>query len=264
MPGNTINCLFIGDIVGRPGRLFVRDNLLMLVKKYNADIIIANGENSAGGFGITPQVAEELLNYHIDIITSGNHIWDKKEIIDYIKDRNWLLRPANYPPAVPGVGSTIFRTKSGINVGVINLCGRVFMDNLDCPFRVGRDMAAVMKEKTKVIIVDMHAEATSEKIAIAFYLDGMVSAVVGTHTHVQTSDERILSNGTAFITDAGMTGSINSAIGIQKDMIIQKFLTQMPRKYEVATKDVELQGVVVSIDAETGKAKGIERIKVKG
>lgn len=264
MPDNIINCLFIGDIIGEPGRIAVRNNISELIDRYAADIVVANGENAAGGFGITPHTAEELLNSHIDIITSGNHIWDKKEIIDYIKDRNWLLRPVNYPPGVPGVGSTIFRTRADIEIGVVNLCGRVFMDNLDCPFRVGREMVESIRERTKIIIVDMHAEATSEKAALAFYLDGRVSAVIGTHTHVQTSDERILPSGTAFITDAGMTGSVNSVIGIKKDMIIQRFLLQMPRKYEVEKKDIELQGVVVSIDVDTGLAQRIERIKVKG
>lgn len=259
---NIINCLFIGDIIGRPGRHAVKEYIKSLVDKYAIDIVIANGENAAGGFGITPQIVEELLSSNIDVITSGNHIWDKKEIIDYIKDRKWLLRPANYPPNVPGSGSTIFKIKKGYNVGVVNLCGRVFMDTLDCPFRVGKEIVESIREKTNIIIVDMHAEATSEKTAIAFYLDGRVSAVIGTHTHVQTADERILPNGTAFITDAGMTGSINSVIGIQKDIILQRFLTQMPKKFEVETKDVELQGVVVSIDSKTGLAKNIERVKI--
>jgi len=263
MPDNTVNCLFIGDIIGRPGRIAVRDYLPTLTARYSTDIVLANGENAAGGFGITPQIAEELLNSGIDVITSGNHIWDKKEIIDYIKDRKWLMRPANYPPNVPGSGSTIFKTKRGYNIGVVNLCGRVFMDALDCPFRVGKEIVESMREKTNIIIVDMHAETTSEKAAIAFYLDSMVSAVIGTHTHIQTADERILPNGTAFITDAGMTGSVNSVIGIQKDIIIQRFLTQMPKKFEVETKDIELQGVVISINVETGLANSIERIKIK-
>lgn len=262
MPGKAVKVLFIGDIVGRPGRQAVRGLLPDLIEGYSIDLVIANGENAAGGFGITPAIAEELLSLKIDILTSGNHIWDKKEMVDYIRDKEWLLRPANYPPGVPGFGSTVIKTQTGVQVGVINLCGRVFMDNLDCPFRVGEEIVNQLWAVTPLIVVDMHAEATSEKAAMGWFLDGKVSAVIGTHTHVQTADERILPQGTAFITDIGMTGSVHSVIGIQKELILGRFLTQMPRKFEVATKGVQLQGVVISIDPDNGKAIALERVKV--
>lgn len=262
MPGKAVKVLFIGDVVGRPGRQAVRGLLPDLIGGYSIDLVIANGENAAGGFGITPAIAEELLALKIDILTSGNHIWDKKEMVDYIRDKEWLLRPANYPPGAPGFGSTVIKTITGVQVGVINLCGRVFMDNLDCPFRVGEEIVNQLRAVTPLIVVDMHAEATSEKAAMGWFLDGKVSAVIGTHTHVQTADERVLPQGTAFITDIGMTGSIHSVIGIQKELILGRFLTQMPRKFEVATKGVQLQGVVISIDPDNGKAMALERVKV--
>lgn len=257
-----VKIFFIGDIIGRPGRIAVKELLPDIIEKHSIDLVIANGENAAGGFGITPAIAEELIGLKIDVITSGNHIWDKKEIIDYIQDKRWLLRPANYPGGTPGVGWAVLKAKSDVKIGILNLCGRVFMDNLDCPFRIGKEAIKQLKEDASVIILDMHAETTSEKAAIGWFLDGTISAVIGTHTHVQTADERILPQGTAFITDAGMTGSINSVIGMQKEIVLERFLTQMPRKFEVATKDIEMQGVIVSISSKTGKAVGIERIKV--
>src|SRR3989338_3131719 len=223
-----VKIFFIGDIIGRPGRIAVKELMPDIIEKHSIDLVIANGENAAGGFGITPAIAEELIGLKIDVITSGNHIWDKKEIIDYIQDKKWLLRPANYPGGTPGVGWAVLKAKSDVKIGILN----------------------------------MHAETTSEKAAIGWFLDGTISAVIGTHTHVQTADERILPQGTAFITDAGMTGSINSVIGMQKEIVLERFLTQMPRKFEVATKDIEMQGVIVSISSKTGKAVGIERIKV--
>lgn len=259
---DLVRIFFIGDIVGNPGRIAVRELLPDIMQRYAVDIVIANGENAAGGFGITPAIAEELIGLKIDVITSGNHIWDKKEIIDYIKDKKWLLRPANYPEETPGFGWSIITTNSNIKIGIINLCGRVFMDNLDCPFRAAREIIKEIERETPVIVLDMHAETTSEKAAMGWFLDGSISAVIGTHTHVQTADERILPRGTAFITDAGMTGSINSVIGMQKEIVLERFLTQMPRKFEVATKDMVLQGVLVSIASKSGKAEAIERVNV--
>lgn len=258
----AIKIFFIGDIIGRPGRGAVKELLPDVIEKYAIDFVIANGENAAGGFGITPNIAEELIGLDIDVITSGNHIWDKKEIIPYINDKKWLLRPANYPEGVPGLGWTILKTRAEIKAGIINLCGRVFMDNLDCPFRAAEKIIEQVKQETSVIILDMHAETTSEKAAMAWFLDGKISAVIGTHTHVQTADERILPQGTAFITDAGMTGSLNSVIGMQKEIVLERFLTQMPKKFEVAAKDVVMQGVLVSVDSKSGKATAIERINI--
>lgn len=259
---DLIKFFFIGDIIGRPGRSAVKTLLPDIIEKHSIDLVIANGENAAGGFGITPNIAEELIGLDIDVITSGNHIWDKKEIIPYISDKKWLLRPANYPEGVPGSGWAAIKTRSDIKIGILNLCGRVFMDNLDCPFRAAEKILEQIKKETSVIVVDMHAETTSEKAAMAWFLDGKASAVIGTHTHVQTADERILPQGTAFITDAGMTGSLNSVIGMQKEIVLERFLTQMPKKFEVAAKDVFMQGVVVAVDASTGKAKAIERVSV--
>ncbi len=202
-----VKIFFIGDIIGRPGRMAVKELLPDVIERHGIDLVVANGENAAGGFGITPAIAEELIGLKIDVITSGNHIWDKKEIIDYIRDKKWLLRPANYPEGVPGSGWAVVKAKSHVKVGIMNLCGRVFMDNLDCPFRVGGSIVKELSHDTNIIILDMHAEATSEKAAIGWFMDGKISAVIGTHSHVQTADERILPQGTAFITYAGMTGS---------------------------------------------------------
>lgn len=258
--GGLTKILFIGDIVGRPGRIAVRELLPGLAGKYSPDLIIANGENSAGGFGITPEIAEELKSLQVDVITSGNHIWDKKEIYDYLGSEKRLLRPANYPEGAPGVGSSVYQCPSGVKVGVVNLMGRVFMDGLDCPFRAASEAVRKISGETPIIFVDMHAETTSEKAAMGYYLDGKVSAVIGTHTHIQTSDERVLPNGTAFISDAGMTGPTDSVIGMRKEIIIERFLTQMPVRFEVAAKGVELQGVFITV-ASDGKAAHIERVK---
>ncbi|MBI1910886.1 MAG: TIGR00282 family metallophosphoesterase [Deltaproteobacteria bacterium] len=254
--------LFIGDIIGRPGRLAIRELLPKLVGLHSPDLVIANGENSAGGFGITEEIAQELRKLQVDVITTGNHIWDKKEIFEYIKKDRRILRPANYPPGAPGSGYGIFECPSGVKVGVLNLLGRVFMDAVDCPFRAATEAVGRLRAETPIIFVDIHAETTSEKAAMGWHLDGLVSAVVGTHTHVQTSDERVLTNGTAFITDAGMTGPIDSVIGIRKEIIIERFLTQLPARFEVASKGIELQGVVVTIGTNDGKARSIERIKM--
>lgn len=256
--------LFIGDIIGNPGRKAVSHLLNGLIDRNKLDLVIANGENSAGGFGITPQIAEELFELGINVITTGNHIWDKKEIIPYLPTQKMLLRPANYPPGVPGFGSTVVSAPSGETLGVININGRVFMDALlDCPFRGVEKEMEKMKGKTRAILVDIHAEATSEKMTMGWYLDGRVSAVLGTHTHVQTADERILPKGTAFISDAGMTGPLDSVIGIDKAQAIEKFITQMPRKFEIPHKDIELNGVIIEIDSESGLSRSISRVKMK-
>jgi len=257
-----VNILFIGDIVGKPGRQAVSRELHRLVDRYNVDVVIANGENASGGFGITAESAKELFACGIHLFTSGNHIWDKKEALEYLKKEERIIRPANYPDGTPGKGSAVVTTPGGIKVGVINLEGRVFMNSLECPFRTADREIAALSESTKVILVDFHAEATSEKTSLGWYLDGRVSAVVGTHTHVQTADERLLTEGTAYITDAGMTGAFDSVIGVRKDEPIYKFLTQLPAKFEVAKKDLRLNGVVLTIDDTSGKALGIERVNI--
>ncbi len=254
--------LFIGDIVGNPGRKAVKALLPGIVGQYGVDIVIANCENAAGGFGVTRKIVDELYHNEIDILTSGNHIWDKKEISDFIDDYETLLRPANYPEGTVGKGSTIINTRLGISLGVLNLEGRIFMKPLDCPFRIAEREIKELKHKTDIIIVDMHAEATSEKEALGWFLDGKVSAVLGTHTHVQTADERVLPLGTAYITDAGMTGSFDSVLGMRKEVALERFLTLLPNRFDVAKGDVRLQGVLIDIDDRTGKALSIERLSI--
>jgi len=253
--------LLIGDIVGKPGRKAVRELLPGIVEEGRIDFVIANCENAAAGFGVTSEVAEELYVNHIDVLTSGNHIWDKKEVMGFVDDCETLLRPANYPEGAPGRGSVVMTTRGGARIGVLNLAGRIFMHPLDCPFRTADREIGILRKKTDVIIVDMHAEATSEKIAMGWYLDGRVAAVLGTHTHVQTADDRILPGGTAYVTDVGMTGPFDSVIGIRKDVIMQRFLSQIPNKFDVAKGDVRLQGVIVEI-APNGRAQGIQRLNV--
>jgi metallophosphoesterase (TIGR00282 family) len=255
--------LFIGDIVGKPGRRAISELLPKLIGDYQIDLVIANCENAAAGFGVTRDIVEELYDNHIDILTSGNHIWDKKEIMDFIGDYETLLRPANYPAKVPGKGSVVVPIASGEYIGVLNLAGRIFMQPIDCPFVKAKSEIAELRKKTKVIIVDIHAEATSEKKALGWYLDGEVSAVLGTHTHVQTADEEILPQGTAYLSDVGMTGPFDSVIGVKKEAIIERFLTQIPNKFDTAKGDVRLQAVLLDIDSPTGKANSIERISVK-
>jgi metallophosphoesterase (TIGR00282 family) len=255
--------LFIGDIIGSPGRMAIRELLPDYISRKKIDFVIANCENGAAGFGVTKTVVEELYKYRIDVLTSGNHIWNKREVLDFIGDYDRLLRPANYPSATPGAGSVLVPLKTGESIGVLNLAGRVFMQPIDCPFVTAKNVVAELREKTKVIIVDMHAEATSEKKALGWYLDGQVSAVLGTHTHVQTADEEILPQGTAYISDAGMTGPFDSVIGIKKEAIIERFLTQMPNKFDLAKDDIRMQGVLLNIDPASGKANSIERISVK-
>ena len=257
-----VNILFIGDIVGKPGRQAVSRELHRLVDRYNIDLVIANGENASGGFGITTETARELFGCGVHLFTSGNHIWDKKEVLEYLKKEERIIRPANYPEGAPGKGSAVFTTPGGVKVGVLNLEGRVFMDALDCPFRAADREVAALAAITPVIIVDFHAEATSEKSSLGWYLDGRVSAVVGTHTHVQTADERLLTAGTAYISDVGMTGAFDSVIGVRKDEPIYRFLTQLPAKFEVAKKDIRMNAVVLTIDETSGRALGIERINI--
>lgn len=256
--------LFIGDIVGRPGRQLVREALPRLVDQHLIDLVVANGENAAAGFGLTPDVVNELFDTGVDVLTTGNHVWDKRDGLVCLEQETAVLRPANYPPGTPGRGFGVFQTAGGVSVAVVNLEGRVFMSGLDCPFRKADAILEQLGPGRRIILVDFHAEATSEKGALGAYLDGRVSAVVGTHTHVQTADERVLPGGTAFISDAGMTGARDSVIGIRKDLSIQRFLTQMPVRYEIAKKDPMLCGVVISIDESTGKAAGIERVQVEG
>ncbi|MBN2654812.1 MAG: TIGR00282 family metallophosphoesterase [Nitrospirae bacterium] len=252
--------LFMGDIVGKTGRDAIKKLLPNLVSMYKIDIVIANGENAAGGFGITESIAEELFGLGIHVITTGNHVWDKKEAVSYLSKENRVLRPLNYPKGAPGYGSVVIETASGKKIAVMNVSGRVFMNLFECPFRTAKAEAENLKKETDTIFVDFHAEATSEKVAFGYYMDGLVSAIVGTHTHVQTADEKILPGGTAYITDVGMTGPHTSVIGIEKEQIIEKFLYHMPMKYEVAGGKGLLCAVVVETDDKTGKATAIQRL----
>lgn len=261
--------LFIGDIFGRPGRTIVRERLPALVRDRKIDLVLANGENAAAGFGITPPIVEELLGLGIEVLTTGNHVWDKKEIIDFFNRASAnaggiarrVLRPANYPAGTPGFGLFEGTTKAGVPYAVINLQGRVFMASNDDPFRTADSL--LQKINAKIILVDMHAEATSEKIALGWYLDGRVSAVIGTHTHVPTADERVLPHGTAYLTDVGMTGPYDSVIGVDKQQIVQRFLNNMPVRFEPAKDDARFSAVQIDSDPATGKASAIERLFLK-
>lgn len=257
---NRVRVLFVGDIVGRPGRNAVQHFVPRLTKDLKLDVVIANAENAAGGIGLTPLISDELISDGVDVLTSGNHIWAKREIISYLQSSDKLLRPANYPPGLPGQGRTVFLTQTGVPVGIINLQGRVYMANVDCPFRIAEKEIERLTEQTNIILVDFHAEATSEKNALGWFLDGKVSAVLGTHTHVQTADERILPLGTGYISDVGMTGPMDSVIGMRKEIALERFLTQIPRKLEVAKKNVQLQGAVLEIDGDSGKCVSLNRI----
>ena len=253
--------LFLGDIVGRPGRDLIRRHVRALASHLGADLVIANGENAAGGAGITRENMLEILTSGVDVITTGNHVWDKRETLEFIGNEPRLLRPANYPDGTPGAGCCVVTAKNGVRVGVINVMGRVFMHAIDDPFRVAeREIARVAEDGAQVIFVDMHGETTSEKIALSYYLDGKVAAVIGTHTHVQTADERILAGGTACLTDVGMTGPHDGVIGIDKDAIIARFVSGLPARFETATGDPRLHGVLIAVDAATGRSTAIERI----
>lgn len=255
-----MNLLFIGDIVGRPGRDAVRACLAELVRRYQVDFTIANAENAAGGMGITSAVGEELLQAGIDVLTNGNHVWRQKDALTFLEAEPRALRPANYPPGAPGRGAEVFMTAHSGPVGVLNLVGRTFMEPLDCPFRAADREIEALRGKTRLIIADIHAEATSEKVAMGWYLDGRVSAVIGTHTHVQTGDERVLPKGTAYITDVGMTGPRDSILGVKAEPVVRRFLTGLPSRFELASGPLLLNAVVVRIDAETGAANSIERV----
>ncbi|MEG6615679.1 TIGR00282 family metallophosphoesterase [Peptococcaceae bacterium 1198_IL3148] len=251
--------LMIGDIVGRAGRRAVKDCVPSIRNDFNVDFVIANGENAAGGNGITKAIANELFSYGVDMMTMGNHVWNQREIFTYIAKENRIIRPANYPPGTPGNGYNLYSV-SGIKVAVINISGRVFMPEMDCPFRKVDEILLDVGQQTKVIVVDFHAEATSEKVAMGWHLASRVTAVVGTHTHVQTADERILPGGTAYITDLGMTGPRDSVIGVQKDIILKKFKTGLPQRFEVANTDYQFNAVLIDIDELTGEATNITRI----
>jgi len=257
-----LNILLIADIVGRPGRWAVSQILPELKEIHQIDFTIANVENAAGGFGLTREIAQKIRHYGVDCLTSGNHIWDRKDIFPYLNENSRILRPVNYPPDVPGRGAGIFELTDNSKIGVINIQGKVYIKEIDCPFRVADKEIEKIKEQTNIIIVDLHAEATSEKIALGWHLDGKVSAVLGTHTHVQTADETILPKGTAYVTDVGMTGAHDSVIGITKEDAIARFLTQIPRRFTLAKKDIKFCGALVKIDPDSGKALNIERIKI--
>jgi len=257
--------LFLGDIFGKPGRICVSKEIVNLVSKHEVDIVVANGENAAGGIGINPNIASTLLNLGIDVLTSGNHIYKKKEIYDYINNEPRLLKPANFPPKTPGNGFYFVsnRKTRGKKIAVTNICGRVFVENLDCPFRTIDEILDILHRETNIIIVDFHAEVTSEKMAMGWYLDGRVSAVVGTHTHVQTADERILPEGTAYISDVGMVGPRDSVIGVKKELVIERFIKMMPQKFTVASDDNWINGVLIGIDDDTGLALSIKRLNYR-
>lgn len=259
--------LFIGDVFGSPGRKIVREHVHHLVDTNNVELLIINVENAAGGFGVTPAICEEFFDLGADVLTTGNHVWDKKEINDYLNSgmkngscARRVLRPANYPATVPGSGHYQGTTRSGVPYAVINLQGRVFMVNNDDPFRTADRLIA--ETNAKVIVVDLHAEATSEKVAMGWYLDGRVTAVLGTHTHVATADTRVLPNGTAYQTDVGMSGPHDGVIGVEKDQVISRFLTSMPNRFDAARGDVRLNGVLIDCDPKTGRANSIERISL--
>jgi metallophosphoesterase (TIGR00282 family) len=253
---DKIRVLFLGDIIGRPGRKALRRYLPSLIKKYSPALLVANAENAAGGIGITEKVGQELLT-QVHVLTSGNHIWDKREGFSYVEKEERLLRPANYPPNNPGRGSCFFETDRGVKIGILNLQGRVFMEPIDCPFRIADE--ELKKLSTANVVVDFHAEATSEKQALGWYLDGRVSAVIGTHTHVPTADDRILPQGTAYITDVGMVGGYNSVIGIRKDQALKRFLTSRPYRFEPGKDGLVFSAVLVEIESQTGKALKIQR-----
>ena len=253
--------LFIGDIVGRPGRDLLRKHLKALTASLAVDLVIANGENAAGGAGITRDNAKEIFGAGVDVMTSGNHVWDKREALEFIVDEPRFIRPANYPEGTPGLGSYVAVSRTGVKVGVVNVMGRVFLHAIDDPFRAAlREIARVKADGAQVVFVDMHAETTSEKVALSWYLDGQVAAVVGTHTHVQTADERILPGGTACLTDVGMTGPHDGVIGMDRTAVIARFVTGLPGRFEPATGDPRLHGVTITTDPVTGKATAIERV----
>lgn len=252
--------LFIGDIVGKPGRELVRRGLPAIVRQRHIDLVIANGENAAAGFGITPDLADDLFSYGVHVITGGNHSWDKKEILPYIDERPRLLRPANFPAGVPGRGRVVVEAANGVSVAVINAMGRVFMTAIDDPFTVVPQQIDAVAGEARLVFVDFHAEATSEKVAMGWHLDGRVAAVVGTHTHVATADGRVLPKGTAYVTDVGMTGPHDSVIGVERRAVIQRFLTGLPQRFETAVDNPRMNAVIVTADETTGRATALDRL----
>jgi 2',3'-cyclic-nucleotide 2'-phosphodiesterase len=258
-----VTLLFIGDIVGRPGREIVKRAVRVLARRFGTQLVIANGENAAGGAGLTRENADEIFKAGVHVITGGNHIWDKREVLEFIDREPRLVRPANYPEGTPGRGATTVVAEDGTMVGVINLMGRIFLSTLDDPFvAASREIAALSAAGARVILIDFHAETTSEKIALSWWLDGQVTAVIGTHTHVQTADERVLPGGTACLTDAGMTGPHDGVIGMDRQAVIARFRTGMPTRFEPATGDLRLHGALITVDPLTGRAESIERIAV--
>jgi metallophosphoesterase (TIGR00282 family) len=257
-----MNILFIGDIMGEPGRRVLLKHLSKAIDDHQIDLVVGNGENAAGGFGITPDIAQELFDLGLSAITLGNHAWDKREAMEYLQKESRVIRPANYPDGAPGKGTCVIETVHGERLGILQLMGRVFMPMIDCPFRVAERELAQLKTQTNHILVDMHAETTSEKMAMGYFLDGKVSAVLGTHTHVQTADEQILPQGTGYLTDVGMTGPVQSVIGMKPKLVIQKFLTQLPRRFEVAPGPSVLCAAIVKLDRTTGKTNHISRLRL--
>ena len=253
--------LFIGDIFASAGRMIVADHCQQLVGSLGLDLVIANAENSAGGFGVTPQIADDLFSLGIDVITTGNHVWDKREIYDYLPRERRLLRPANYAPELPGQGMVTVKARNGVECAVLNLQGRVYMAQTDCPFRKADELLASLDASVKIRFVDFHAEVTSEKIAMGWHLDGRVTAMVGTHTHIPTADSRILPKGTAYQTDSGMTGPYDSVIGVEKEAVLRKFQTSLPVRFEAAKNMVELHAVLIDADPASGRATAIERVR---
>ena len=258
-----MNILFVADVYGSPGRRAVRELLPDIVSSMGIDFTVVNVENAAAGFGVTKDTLEEMKTLGVDAMTSGNHIWDRRESLPLLDSEPLLLRPHNYPPGVPGTGSRVFTSRDGVKVGVLNMMGRVFMRELLCPFRTAdREIERLKDEGARVVLIDFHAEATAEKVALGWYVDGRVSAVLGTHTHIQTADDRILPGGTGYITDCGMTGPFDSVIGVKKEQAIQKFLTLLPTRFEPAGGDVRLNGVHLDVDEVTGLCRHIERIQI--
>lgn len=257
-----MNVLFIGDIMGEPGRRVLLKHLSKAIEDHQIDLVVGNGENAAGGFGITQDIAEELFDLGLSAITLGNHAWDKREAMPYLEKESRMIRPANYPDGVPGKGACVIETVQGERLGIVQLMGRVFMPMVDCPFRVAERELSQLENQADYILVDMHAETTSEKMAMGYFLDGKVSAVLGTHTHVQTADEQILPKGTGYLTDVGMTGPVQSVIGMKPNLVIQKFLTQLPRRFEVAPGPSVLCAAVVEFDSTTKKTTKISRLRI--
>lgn len=258
---NPLNVLVIGDIVGRPGRQSFAKLFPLLQKEYSVDFCIVNGENSAAGSGLTPKVVSFLLESGADVITTGDHVWKNQAVYKIIDEEPRLLRPANYPDSAPGRGYNVFKLKNGTEIAIINLIGRVFMNAVDCPFKISTELVSKLSQQTPVIIVDMHAEATSEKIALGWHLDGKVSCIFGTHTHVQTADETILPNGTGFITDVGMTGPHKSVLGREIEPVLKRFITQVPSRFDVAENNLKVCGAVFKVDERTGKTLSVKRIQ---